>query len=178
MSPSYIGLEIEVSPATPEEKPVLQRLLQFYLHDLSEFHDAEMGEDAVFREFTLDSYFADSAKAPFLIRVNGKLAGFALISGEVLMPESEGGKCINEFFVLRRYRGMGVGQAAVGEILSMAPSRWEVRVVEQNHPALHFWQAALQQHTTGSFSQHHLNDARWKGPVFTFAGTSKAMLHE
>jgi len=34
---------IEITPARPEQEPVLADLLELYAHDFSEFHDLELG---------------------------------------------------------------------------------------------------------------------------------------
>jgi predicted acetyltransferase len=167
--PTFIDMEIEVLHATAQDKPALQRLMQFYLYDFSEFLNLEMGDNGVFMEGILDSYFSgNETRTPYLIKVNGKLAGFILVSDQVILEESKGAKCIKEFFVMRRYRRAGIGRIALKNLLDSAPSAWEVRVVANNQPAIHFWMAALHQLTNGNFSRRDLNDEQWKGPVFTF----------
>jgi predicted acetyltransferase len=167
--PAFIDMEIEVLRATAQDKPAVQRLMQFYLYDFTEFLNLDMDENGVFMEGILDSYFpGDETRTPYLIKVNGKLAGFILVSDQVLLDESKGAKCIKEFFVMRRYRRVGIGGTALKNLLDMEPSAWEVRVVARNQPAIHFWEAALHKLTHGNFSRRDMDDEQWKGPVFTF----------
>ena len=69
--------------------------------------------------------------------MNGKLAGFILVSDQVILEEGNGAKCIKEFFVMRRYRRVGIGRTALKNLhwtLEPFPA-WEVRVVARNQPA-------------------------------------------
>lgn len=167
--PTFTDMEIDVAPASAEDKPAMQRLMQFYLYDFTEFLNLEMDTHGVFHEGILDSYFAgDENRSPYLIKVNGKLAGFILVSDQVVLEESQGAKCIKELFVMRRYRRVGIATAALKNLLDSTPSAWEVRVVARNHPAIHFWESALHTITAGKFSRRDLNEERWTGPVFTF----------
>jgi predicted acetyltransferase len=49
-----------------------------------------------------------------------------------------------EFFLLRRYRGQGIGTHAAHSVWQLFPGQWQVRVMEANAPALRFWAHALE----------------------------------
>ena len=61
--PSFVDMEIEVLRATARDKPALQRLMQFYLYDFSEFLNLEMDEHGSFhwKKF-LDLLFSPAMK--------------------------------------------------------------------------------------------------------------------
>lgn len=48
-----------------------------------------------------------------------------------------------EFFVLKTYRGRGVGQVALEAALVRHPGDWYIGVPKQNKPAQAFWEKAL-----------------------------------
>ena len=64
------------------------------------------------------------------------LAGFALVfTGE---PHD-----IAEFFVMRKYRGRGVGAQAAASLFDQFPGRWTVRQQLTNPAATAFWRKAI-----------------------------------
>ena len=69
---------IEVTPASPDEQPILANLIQLYAHDFSEFHPVELGADGRFVYKPLPLYWLEPGRHPFLVRIGGKLAGFCL----------------------------------------------------------------------------------------------------
>ena len=70
---------IEVLAATPQEQPVLANLLELYVYDFSELLGLEIGEDGRYGYPHLSLYWSEPARYPFLVRVDGKLAGFVLV---------------------------------------------------------------------------------------------------
>jgi predicted acetyltransferase len=127
----------EVIPAELAQQPILANLLQLYAHDFSDFHDIGLGEDGRYSYTQLPLYWTDPDRYPFLIRVDGNLAGFVLVS-----------RCgdsfdMTEFFVIRAYRRQGIGILAAHKIWTRFPGNWEVRVMEQNQAGLRFWERAI-----------------------------------
>ncbi len=49
-----------------------------------------------------------------------------------------------EFFVLRGWRGRGVGTKAAHDVWKRFPGVWEVRVMQANISAQHFWAGAIE----------------------------------
>lgn len=161
-------MEIDVSPATPAEKPVLANLLELYHYDFSEFDDVDVDEDGRFGYDYLDNWWADDWRYPFLLRVDGRLAGFALLARRgYLRPDPQATE-VNEFFVMRRYRRRGVGERFARALFDRFPGAWEVRELERNVPAQQFWRAVIGRYTGGRFEDRGWNDDRWRGPVQFF----------
>jgi predicted acetyltransferase len=71
------------------------------------------------------------------------LAGFVLVKRGSEISGNETVWDMAEFFILRGHRRSGVGTAAVHEVWKRFPGQWEVRVMESNHAASHFWQHAI-----------------------------------
>ena len=135
--------QIEVIAAASNQEPILANLLELYAHDFSEFHDVEIGADGRFGYKALPLYWSKRGRRPFLVWVDGTLAGFALvkqgseISGDAAIWD------VAEFFVLRAHRRHGVGVATAHEVWRRLPGRWEVRVMESNQGACRFWERAV-----------------------------------
>ncbi|EFP98409.1 GNAT family N-acetyltransferase [Vibrio caribbeanicus] len=89
---------------------------------------------------TLDSYWLDRNHVPYFIYVDDVLAGFALIRP---YPTSPDRLDVEQFFVLRKYKGQGVGKEAFEEILNIHPGKWQIRVLKENEPALAFWKSVV-----------------------------------
>jgi hypothetical protein len=70
---------IEVIPARPEQELILANLLELYAHDFSEFHELELGPDGRFGYGGLPLYWSEPGRHPFLVWVEGKLAGLILV---------------------------------------------------------------------------------------------------
>jgi len=138
---------IEVIAAAPEQEPILANLLQLYAHDFSEFHDLDLGEDGRFRYKSLPLYWSEPDRHPFFVRVDGRLAGLVLVKTGSEVSGSETVWDMAEFFVLRGYRRRGIGTEIAHEVWRRFPGLWEVRVMESNHPAHHFWERAIAKFT-------------------------------
>lgn len=146
-------MDIKVTSAKRGEKPVLANLLNLYLHDFSEFDDVAIEADGRFTYPYLDLYWEDPNRYPFLIRADRKLAGFALV--RILTDPRTGSTCIDmtEFFVLRRFRRQGVGNAAARRLWDLFVGDWEVRVLAGNVGALPFWRGSIDTYTGGNFAE-------------------------
>lgn len=60
-------MKIEVSLASLEEKPILQNLMQLYLHDMSETNYEDVRDSGLFTYQYLDHYWTESHRYPFLV---------------------------------------------------------------------------------------------------------------
>lgn len=138
--------QIDVVPAQPNDEPILANMLELYSHDFSEFVAIELGVDGRFGYKNLPLYWREPGRLPFLIRVDGKLAGLVLLNGQAGLSNNEIVWDVAEFFVVRGYRKRGVGAFVAHEMWRRIPGRWVVRVMESNHPAHRFWE-----HTISAF---------------------------
>jgi predicted acetyltransferase len=133
--------QIDVTPATREQKPVIDNLIQLYAHDFSEFQDIELDSNGRFNYTPLPLYWTDPNCYPFLVKVDGKPAGF------VLVKQQAGVWDMAEFFIVRGCRRHGVGTVVTHELWKRFPGPWEVRVMQANHAALPFWERAISRFT-------------------------------
>ncbi len=163
-----LSAHIEVSPAAPEQEPLLANLLESYGHDFSEFHDLELGDDGRFGYRNLSLYWSEPGRHPFLVRINGKWAGFAFVNRGSEISGDESVWDMAEFFVIRRYRRRGIGTQVAHEVWQRFPGSWEVRVMQSNVVAYNFWERAITKFT-GESTDPVLVDKdgeRWK--LFSF----------
>ena len=167
MSETAPESQVEVSPALNEEQPVVERLLELYIHDLSEYFEVAVKEDGRFGYPQLPLYWSESGRYPFLIRVNGRIAGVVLVRR---LDRVESGPVwdIAEFFVMRSYRRHGTGACAARAVWSRFPGRWQVRVLKANGGALEFWERTIRRFSGGAFGMASLEAGGAEWSVFSF----------
>ena len=138
---------LEVLRATDEERPILENLLELYIHDFSEFHSVYLGPDGRFGYPDLPLYWLEPERHPMLVRVDGDLAGFALVRKIAPIGGEKAVWDIAEFFILRGMRRRGIGTELAQAIWSKFPGPWQVRVMQSNQRAQEFWASAIAKHT-------------------------------
>jgi len=166
-----LTIDLMIDPAPIAERATLERLLQLYLHDFSAFAapDGPHGDveaDGRFAYPDLERYWLTSDHQALLMRAGGRLAGFALLNGWAPSGEPVD-YAMAEFFVLRKYRRIGLGRTAARRIIAARPGRWEVGVAAYNAPALAFWRAALADLEGWRAREAPGDGTRWRGPIFT-----------
>lgn len=132
-------MDIELVPVTAEGRQVLANLMQLYLHDFSELDNRELSADGTFGYPWFDAYFTSPAREPYLIRVAGRPAGFALVRCDV--AGDEGAWNVSEFFVVRRYRRQGVAATAARLLFQRHPGPWTLAYLHHNTAAARLWPA-------------------------------------
>ena len=161
---------LNISIATISEKPIVGRLLQLYLHDFSEFATDggstwDVNDEGVFQHKYFDSYWKDSGREPLLFRMDKKIVGFALLND--WSPSARGIDCgMGDFFVMRKYRRMGLGKCAALEIIRNRPVIWEIAVRDYNNPALNFWRSVVSSIDEFTVEEIAGDTKRWTGPIW------------
>jgi predicted acetyltransferase len=136
-------VDIQLELARRQQSPILANLLELYAHDFSEFQPLDIAPDGWFGYKSLPLYWSESNRHPFLIRFDGKLAGFALVKGGSETSDSQEVWDMAEFFVLRGCRRHRIGTLAAQEVWRRFPGLWEVRVMRSNPSATSFWKRAI-----------------------------------
>jgi predicted acetyltransferase len=161
---------LDVSIADESEKSIIERLIQLYKHDFSELAKigepyGEIGDDGLFKYDHLDSYWTDDRRKPILFRVYAHIAGFALVNDWAASGLAVD-YCMAEFFVLRKYRRIGIGKKVVQELLRQYPGTWEIAVTHYNRPAMTFWRSVIASITKHRVEELAGDGQRWSGPIW------------
>jgi predicted acetyltransferase len=160
--------QFQVISASPEQSLILANLLELYAHDFSEFHNLEIGEDGRFGYRSLPLYWSEPDRHPFLVRMDGKLAGLALVQRGSQVSGDNAVWDMAEFFVLRGCRRLGIGTQAAQEVWRRFPGAWEVRVMHANIPAQRFWAEAISMFMGEAIQPVHIEKGGKSWCVFSF----------
>jgi predicted acetyltransferase len=145
-------LNVTLDAAAPADAERLANLLELYIHDLSAvFPGIELKDEGRFGYERLPLYWSEpDRRFPFLIRCDGRLAGFALATRGSPASDDPDVLDVAEFFVVRRYRRSGVARHAALLLWKRLPGRWFVRVSEANADAVPFWTRVIAEYTNGT----------------------------
>jgi predicted acetyltransferase len=160
---------VSLLPAARAERPVLENLLQLYCYDWSELKPLEVCADGRFDALSIAPYWLDDWHHPLLLRVEDRLAGFALVVERSRLTGTSGTFDMAEFFVMRSYRRKGVGLAAAHAAFDRFRGPWEVRQQDENVAATSFWRRAIDAYTGGVYREVRWSSGEWTGPVQTFS---------
>lgn len=157
-------MQVKIS-LTDESTKFINNLYPLYLHDLSEIWGWKPNQYGVYEDddtLTLSDqnkvfdiwWTKPSVLFPYLIRVDNIPAGFALVATPPYTPHGSD-YYMNEFFILRPYRGMGVAQAAAVQVFHNHRSSWELQTnpTEKNTRAQSFWRKTISKYTSGSYQE-------------------------
>ena len=126
---------IELELVTKETRPILENLLQLYIHDLSQFRFSRPdGAGRFNHDDRYAVFFTDPDRGAYLFRDASGPVGFGLVRGI-----SERRRLMAGFFVVRGVRRQHVGHVAALEMLRRHPGAWEIPFQEENAAAARFW---------------------------------------
>jgi predicted acetyltransferase len=129
-------MDVDLVAAAEGDRAVVRRLLELNAHDFSEIDGRDLGPHGEYGYRYLDHYWTEPDRHPFLVRVDGHLAGVVLVrAGD---PHQFG-----EFFIVRKYRRLGTGRLAASETFRRFPGSWLVHEIAGNDAAALFWRAVI-----------------------------------
>lgn len=162
---------ITIQKVEYEHKSTLRNLLELYKYDFSEFDPEDVNENGLYDYKYLDHYWTEEGRHPFFIRVDGKLAGFVLVRMMGTNEHNQPIYSVAEFFVMKKYRKLGVGMTASTEVFNRFRGIWKVAQIENNIPAQIFWKKAIERYTNNNFQEVRENE--WHGPIQTFSNETQ-----
>ncbi|MBM3071904.1 GNAT family N-acetyltransferase [Enterobacter sp. RHBSTW-00994] len=142
-----------VSLRTAEnDRHIIENLFRYYVYDLAEYGKWRCGQDGqyLFNSSLLDPHWSRDDHWPYLIYDEDELAGFCLLRR---YPFDVRTYDVDQFFVLRKFKGMGVGKEAFRLAVTERPGYWQTRVMLENTAALRFWRSAIASVSGGEFRE-------------------------
>lgn len=155
------AMSLELIAATRDDLPVVRSLSSYYIYDMSEQMGWRCPESGQFGG--CDEFFGDweaGRNAPFVIRADGELAGFAGVKYNEEAQEHS----IQEFFILRKFRRTGIGRETARRLFARFPGIWCVEMLCANAPAVAFWRAVTGAYAGEGGVAAEQHDSPW-GPM-------------
>ena len=134
-----------------DEKALLVRLMELYSYEFSVYSNDDISEYGYYGYNHIDDYWNEDGRYPYLIRADGKIAGFALICPHCDYRNEKDARCFGEFFVMLKYRRMGIGKQVAMQLFDRHRGHWEVCYWKNNLPASLFWKEVVEEYTNGNY---------------------------
>ncbi len=165
-------MTVHIRPALLADADAIQNLMQLYTHDFSEYwagtDKGTLGADGRFAPYPILPYWHRPGWQASLLYQAQALVGFVLINDQTHSTQPTDHN-LAEFFVLRKYRGRGVGRTAASLVFTNHPGQWEVAVARKNIPACQFWRKAINSLPGATAIQEiDTHDEHWNGPIMRF----------
>lgn len=145
-------MNIEILEVKPEQKQILQRLLELYVYDFTEYMDFDLNEEGLYT-YPLDDYFNKSGYYAYFIISKAVFCGFALIKKQ-LNNDCREYFTVGEYFVLKKYRRLGIGKEVANRLFEQFPGHWLIYQSEKNIPAQTFWKKVISEYTNGNLIEY------------------------
>lgn len=142
---------VELIEVSESEKSVLFNIFEKYFYEFSQWEKADVEDDGLYHYEWLDCYFTEENRFPYLIKVDGKLAGLVMVSDYPEVPDVPTDFCLSEFFVMHKYRRCGVGRKAVFQVLDKHHGKWQLKCHPHNIASVKFWNTVINEYTGGKF---------------------------
>ena len=152
---------IELVHAGLADRPVIANLIQLYLYDMAAANPFPVGPDGRYAYDFLDAFW----QHPYLFRVNGEIAGFALVIDHCPITGRKDRFFMAEYFVMRSYRRQALGRMMFRRICALHPGKWHVAHQMQNVLADTFWSATFGNRSVETFAARH-DGAEWMVRAF------------
>lgn len=167
-------MKVTLSIVHYEDKPILSNLIQLYRYDSSEFEGHVLSPHGQYSYKYLDHQWTEDYRRPFIVKVNGEIAGFVLTILDVpkdvtKLSTATQTNVISDLFIMRKFRRKGIGQQVAISIFEQFKGIWEVRQTMKNKPAHAFWKKVITDYKKShSYRKEILDNEQWHGPVIVF----------
>lgn len=129
----------QILPAGLEYKNTIWNMFQFYCYDTSVYDGYDVEADGNYKMCA--DYFAQYWQLPrwsaYIVKVDGALAGFALIEPSDAVAEAQE---LADLFIMRRFRRRGVAQQVVSHFMATRAIPWTITTFDDAPDATAFWQ--------------------------------------
>jgi len=152
-------MNVQLKLAGKENANIIKNMYPLYLHDISEHYENTPNEYGIYEDepiktlaeqYDIQNIWFEKPEElfPFLIMVDDKPAGFALIASKQFAPPTTD-YYVNEFFILRPYRGKGLSQIAAKKVFDKFSGRWELYTnhLPKNIIGQKFWRNTIHEYT-------------------------------
>jgi predicted acetyltransferase len=143
-------VKIKMIKIKVEEKEILKNLMEKYNYEFSQYEKTDVNKLGLYGYDWLDCYWTEKNRYPYFILVDNILAGFVLINDypEINMKMDY---AIAEFFIMYKYRRLGVGKYIVYNVLNKYKGTWQIKYHPKNIVSVKFWNSIIKEYTNGQY---------------------------
>lgn len=142
-------MNIQIIPALEDDKEILRHLLEKYDYEFSQYDLRDVNRFGLFGYSYLDHYWTEPNRWAYFIFVDDTMAGFAMVNDFPEVEETD--FTLAEFFVMYKYRRIGVGEYAARYIFDTFKGRWQLKRHPKNVGSVLFWNKVVREYTHGAF---------------------------
>jgi len=135
---------ISIDAAGPADQDLLYRLLQLYYFEATRWSGEDLDTSGLYAcdPAGVGSYLvAECPDRAYLFRCDGRVCGFALV--EQIDMDGTTMRELADLFVLPKYRGRGVADAAIRSIVLRSEGAWMIATFKQDLDAQRYWASAF-----------------------------------
>ncbi len=142
-------MNFEIVPINEYEKEILRNLMEKYDYEFTQYTMEDVNPLGLYGYSRIDHYWTDPGRWAFFLKVDGRLAGFAMV---IDYPEAvKTDYNMAEFFVMYKYRRCGLGSWAVERLFERFPGSWQIKYHPKNLPSVKFWNKVAEKHSAGNY---------------------------
>jgi predicted acetyltransferase len=148
MEEKYINITIEQIKI--DEKEILKNLLEKYNYEFSQYDNRDVNKLGLYGYDYLDHYWVENNRDAYFINIDNNLAGFIMVND---YPEIniKTNYTMSEFFVMYKYRRLGIGKYVVNHILNKYKGKWQLKYHPRNIVSENFWINIINEYTKGKY---------------------------
>lgn len=168
--------KVKLLSATLEDYPIIQNMASYYAYDISEYMGWAQENDGTHRiGIDFIKYWQAKNTHPFIIKYQDELAGFVIIDSNV--SDSSNDFNMAQFFILRKFKGKGLGRHIAFHCFDKFIGKWEVFVMQKNEGAYRFWRNIIKSYTHHQFNEYTRTVGQTSiRNIFEFSSAEKAQL--
>lgn len=152
MSTKEAVIKIDIEEVHVNEKEILRNLMEKYDYEFSQYDNRDVNQLGLYGYDYFDCYWTEEGRYPFFIKVDGELAGFAMI-GNYMEIFKDAKYSMSEFFIMYKYRKQGVGSNVAKRLFDRFPGMWELKRHPKNLASVIFWDRVIEEYTKGKYKK-------------------------
>jgi predicted acetyltransferase len=146
-------MNISIELIKKDEKEILRNLLEKWDYEFSQYNKKDVNNLGLFvydymDEF--DKYWTEENRYPYFIRIENKLAGFIIVNDSPINGLETKWTMV-DFFVMYKYRKMGIGTFSVKNVFEKHKGKWGLKYHPKNEVSEKFWNKIIGEYTKGKY---------------------------
>jgi predicted acetyltransferase len=149
-------MNVYIEEVLLNEENILRNMFEFYDYEFSQYLNFEVNKEGLFRRAPVSEYLSNDEYHSFFIKSAERLFGFVILK----ITNNKSSFEIEQFFILKKYNGKGIGKQAAIKIFDQYKGNWKVTQVERNYPAQAFWRKVIQSYSNNSYRETYDDKCR------------------